>query len=236
VSRKRRRSAPPAGSLTPDLLLTVRRRPRPFSMTMTRRDALLSLSRLAATALPFATDGQQALTAMDPDFLRMWAAAAPSRPRSISSSSRIAPAGEPGPPLRIGGRLLAKDGSTPCAGGVVYAYHTDNTGVYGPPGANTWRLKGWATADADGRFQFDTVRPAPYPNRNVAAHVHLYTDGGVPPQELETLMFEGDPLLTEVELARSAALGKFRFIVPVRQVDGRQQCEILLRVTGDHVF
>ena len=166
----------------------------------------------------------------------MWAAAAPSRPRSIASTSRIAPAEEPGTALRINGRLIARDGSTPAAGGVVFAYQTDRTGVYGPPGAPTWRLKGWATADADGRFQFDTIRPAPYPNRNVAAHVHLYIDGGVPRQELETLMFEGDPLLTTSEWARSTALGKFGFVVPVREVGGGQQCEILLRVAGEHIF
>jgi protocatechuate 3,4-dioxygenase, beta subunit len=205
-------------------------------MSMTRRDALLTLSTLAATTLPRAIEGRQVPTAMDPDFLRMWAAAAPSRPRIISSSSRIAPAGEPGTALRIAGRLIARDGSTPAAGGVVFAYQTDRTGVYGPPGATTWRLKGWARADAEGRFQFDTVRPAPYPNRSVAAHVHLYTDGGVPRQELETLMFEGDPLLTAAQRARSTALGRFGFIAPAIEVDGSRQCEILLRVTGEHIF
>ena len=167
----------------------------------------------------------------------MWNAAAPERPAILSAHSRIAPPDEPGTPLRVSARIFAGDGVTPQGGAVVFGYQTDRTGVYGPRGARTWRLKGWARADSQGRFQFDTIRPAPYPNRGIAAHIHFYADGGgVPRQTLTTIMFEGDPLLTPKNRADSDALGRFRSIVPVRHAGLREECEVLFRVTGDFIF
>lgn len=39
--------------------------------------------------------------------------------------------------------------------------------------AHSWRLEGWAKTDFEGRFEFRTIRPGPYPGRREAAHIHL---------------------------------------------------------------
>ena len=205
---------------------------------MTRREALLSLGA-AGLAMPFGLSAQQTSTRkdIDPDFFEDWLEAQKQRPATLSSTARIAPVGEPGTPLTVNGTIFARNGVTPQAGAIVFGYQTDETGTYGPRGSKTWRLKGWAKADDRGRFRFDTIRPAPYPNRSDAAHIHFYADGGgVERQTLTTLLFDGDPKINAKEMADSAALGKFGFIVPVRRAGGREECDILFRVTGEYTF
>ena len=92
------------------------------------------------------------------------------RPVAIGSRSRIAPIGEPGAPLVVRGCAIEEDGITPIAGAIVFAYHTGKDGRYDRPGSgpHSWRLKGWARTDAGGHFEFTTIRPGAYPNRQVA--------------------------------------------------------------------
>ena len=174
---------------------------------------------------------------VDPDFLAMWDAAQQVRPASIGVRSRVAPPGEPGEPLLIRGRLLASDETTPVAGAIVFAHQTDREGHYDRPGRGGWRLKGWARTGADGRFEFDTIRPGAYPGRRIAAHVHLGIDG--PPGRrhlLPDVLFEGDPLLTRAERDRSARAGAFANVRPVRLIGGVPVVEILYRLPGEFVF
>jgi protocatechuate 3,4-dioxygenase beta subunit len=134
-------------------------------------------------------------SAQDTAFIRALEAAQGARPAQLASTARIAPESEPGTPLVIHGRAVAEDGSTPLADAVVFAYHTDRTGVYDRPGAppHSWRLKGWAKTGTDGGFEFRTIRPGSYPNTNIAAHVHftVFTSDGRRYHAGE-LQFEGD--------------------------------------------
>lgn len=116
------------------------------------------------------------------------------QPAALTSHARIAPAGEPGAPMVIEGSVATAQG-TAASGIVVYAYHTDESGLY-PPGPNRHgRLRGWAVTDAQGRYRFDTIRPGAYPSRDVAQHVHMHViEPGLGTYYIDNLEFEDDPL------------------------------------------
>ena len=112
--------------------------------------------------------------AQDVEYQRAIERAQQSRPANLSSTARIAPTSEPGDPLVVRGQLLNVDGS-PAANAVVFAYHTDRSGLYDKRenGPHSWRLRGWVRTDKDGRFTFDTIRPGSYPNSNNPPHIHF---------------------------------------------------------------
>lgn len=152
------------------------------------------------------------------------------------AEARLAPAGEPGSRLRVEGLVFAPDGTTPAAGVIVYAYQTDATGVYAPPGRPP-RLRAWMRTDAGGRFSYDTIRPAPYPGGRNPAHVHHQLWGaGWPAQWGNDLLFEDDPLVPEEERRRSASLGPFAFVRPVGEHPRHGalvKLSLRLKATGD---
>ncbi len=88
------------------------------------------------------------------------------------------------------------------------------------------------TTDAEGRYEYRTIRPAPYPNRREAAHIHLQLWGnGYWPQWGTTLLFADDPLLSDRERDRSAAAGSLAWVCSPRiGTDGAQRCEHDLRL------
>jgi protocatechuate 3,4-dioxygenase, beta subunit len=117
-------------------------------------------------------------------------------PAKLSSHARIAPQREPGAPMLIEGVVTTARG-TPAAGIIVYAYHTDATGIYPPARNRHGRLRGWAVTDAQGRYRFDTIRPAAYPGRNVPEHVHMHVvEPGRGTYYIDELRFTDDPLIT----------------------------------------
>lgn len=118
--------------------------------------------------------------AADSEFVRAWEEAQRAKPRHVASVSRIASTTEPGSPLIIRGRVLRDQ--RPVADTVVFAWQTDASGVYDRPGSkpHSWRVRGWARTNADGRFTFHTIRPGSYPNGAERPHVHfslVTTDG-----------------------------------------------------------
>jgi protocatechuate 3,4-dioxygenase beta subunit len=159
----------------------------------------------------------------------------PSAPPDVTSVGTIAGSSEPGSRLSIMGQVFAPDGVTPAAGVIVYAYQTDSGGQYhNDPDTHVARLHGWAKTDAEGRYEFRTIRPGPYPGRNVAAHVHFHIyGGGYPLQWTPDLMFADDPLIRPEQVRSSAALGKFANVqAPVRAVDGSQHCTFNIRANS----
>ena len=132
-------------------------------------------------------------------------------PRKLSSSTVIAPPGEPGERLVISGTVFRADGRTPAPGVVVYAYHTNAAGIYPKRGNERgyarWHgyLRGWVRSDARGRYEFRTIRAATYPSRVEPAHVHLEvrTPNGRE-YDLTAIVDSADPLVTP-EYRRLAA-------------------------------
>jgi protocatechuate 3,4-dioxygenase beta subunit len=126
------------------------------------------------------------------------------RPAKLSPTARIAPAGEPGEPLVIKG-VVTDAAKRPVAGVIVYAYHTDAQGRYPstPEHERTARhrhgmLRGFAQTDAQGRYAFETIRPASYPVPHAPPqHVHMHVvEPGRCHYYIDDLLFTDDPRLT----------------------------------------
>ena len=157
----------------------------------------------------------------------------------LSATSRLAPAGEPGTPLLIHGRVFQRDGRTPAPDIVLFGYHTDAGGHYDVPGAgpHSWRLRGWIKTGTDGRFEIATIRPAPYPNRRTAAHVHWSLEGpGLTRRSTPSLQFTDDDLNTPDDRRASAQAGRFGWIRPVVVRDGVQHVDFNIRIADTGTF
>jgi protocatechuate 3,4-dioxygenase beta subunit len=178
-------------------------------------------------------------TAQDADFIGALERAQKARPATLSSTSRIAPESEPGSPLVIHGRAFAADRKTPLANAVVFAYHTDEDGLYDRPGTSnlSWRLRGWAQTDDEGRFEFRTIRPGAYPGRKVAEHVHftLFTASGERYHAGE-LNFADDTLLTAAARAASDGEGDFGGVRPVRREGAVQHVDFRIHAEPGQKF
>lgn len=175
---------------------------------------------------------------VDSHWLEMWREAQAHRPASLASTGRIAPEDEPGTPLVIHGQVVATDGRTPVPGTTVFAYQTDEDGIYSGPGkpGDPWRLQGWVVTDEKGRFELRTVRPGSYPGRTVPAHVHLTVETREHGRQwTEELRFADDPLL-DAEQRRRAAADRFGGVRLVRTIDGVQHVDFTIRLKPDGDF
>ena len=86
---------------------------------------------------------------------------------------------EKGQKLIITGSVFQIDGKTPAPNVVIYYWQTDNNGLYSTaPGMNEkakhhGHIRGWVKTDTNGQYTIKTIRPAPYPKQEMAAHIHL---------------------------------------------------------------
>ena len=173
-------------------------------MTVDRRMLLLALAGGAGGVLAargFTARPPQPLPAARPDLYNCEGCeAVGERPRgALSATVELAGRGEAGERMILTGRVLTADGATPAAGVVIYAHHTNAVGLYAN-GTNEsmWsrrhgRLRGWARTGADGRYTFRTIKPAPYPDRTMPAHVHLFVgEPGRRPYYIDDVVFEGE--------------------------------------------
>jgi protocatechuate 3,4-dioxygenase beta subunit len=109
---------------------------------------------------------------------------------------------EKGPKIEISGIVYQRDGKTPAKDIVIYVYHTDQTGHYTPKGNSTGAgrrhgyIRGWMKTDKNGFYSFYTLKPAPYPNAKVPAHIHVIVkEPDKNEYYLDEYLFEGDPNL-----------------------------------------
>lgn len=118
-------------------------------------------------------------------------------PQQPPTVVRIASSDEPGERLSFSGRVLDYDGN-PLEKAAIVAYHADQHGLYNKPDSATRvpRLRGVAVTDAEGRFRFATIKPAPYPNAAEPAHIHLEVNAPAHKLRYVTFWFAGDPLIT----------------------------------------
>jgi protocatechuate 3,4-dioxygenase beta subunit len=117
----------------------------------------------------------------------------------------IAPSGEPGDQLVVTGRVFGPDGVSPLKGVSVYVYHTDIQGYYSGETTNSAnpRLRGYMRTDSEGRYEYKTIKPGPYPRAQVPAHIHYVVTAPGYKEKVFEIIFEGDPFISERMLADS---------------------------------
>lgn len=113
------------------------------------------------------------------------------------STARLTAATEPGEPIVVTGVVRGADGQ-PIPNAIVYVYHTDHRGYYS---ANTAsrdeapRLFGYLKTDAQGRYEFRTIRPGGYPDSQVPQHIHYEVTPPGRPVIVTEFFFPDDPRL-----------------------------------------
>lgn len=106
--------------------------------------------------------------------------------------------------LAIKGTVYQPDGRTPAPNVIVYYWQTDEAGYYSKntalttEGTSHGARRGWVRTGTDGKYALYTNRPAPYPSRDMAAHIHLSIKEPNLPNEyyVDDLVFDDDRLLT----------------------------------------
>ena len=111
---------------------------------------------------------------------------------------------EMGEKLIIEGYLYQKDGISPASNVIMYLYQTTNEGLYTSAVSQKGevrrhgRLRGWVKTRADGFYTFSTIRPAPYPNADIPAHIHpTIKEVGKTAYYIDDYVFEDDVFVTE---------------------------------------
>ena len=124
-------------------------------------------------------------------------------PKKINPVDTSAGWYEKGQKLVVTGTVFQIDGKTPTPNVIVYYHHTDNDGYYSPrndkPENKTrhGHIRGWVKTDRNGKYAIYTIRPAPYPNEELPAHIHwLIKEPDIGNEYwVDDLVFDDDKLL-----------------------------------------
>jgi protocatechuate 3,4-dioxygenase, beta subunit len=144
-------------------------------------------------------------------------------PDGAPSSADVAPPGEPGERLEVGGVVYAADGRTPITGASVYVYQTDARGYYRPDdamGNRNPRLMALLRTDGRGRYSYRTIRPGSYPGTRVPQHIHYEVTAQGHGTRIFEIVFDDDPFLGPQARADAARPGSFYALPPVRKGPG----------------
>ncbi|MFY2562266.1 hypothetical protein ACN469_32030 [Corallococcus terminator] len=172
---------------------------------MSRRSVVLGLGSCAVGAVACTCASQAEAVPVAPRVReRLYVcegceAVAERAPGRLTPTVQLASAEEPGARMTLTGRVLSAESREPVAKVVIYAHHTNAAGLYANGTLESeWsrrhgRLRGWARTGADGVYTFDTIKPAPYPNDTLPAHVHLFLgEPGRPPYYVDDVVFDGE--------------------------------------------
>ncbi|MEO0557543.1 MAG: intradiol ring-cleavage dioxygenase [Bacteroidota bacterium] len=148
-------------------------------------------------------------------------------PDTLDWAVRLTPEGEPGQRLQVSGRVWMPDGETPARDVVLYIQQTNADGLYrsiestAGGGCQDGMIQGWLKTDSEGRYAFDTIRPAPYPALGQPAHIHIYVkEPGRRLYYIDDVVFEDDPLLTAEARRTLEGRGGSGILRPVQDENG----------------
>jgi protocatechuate 3,4-dioxygenase, beta subunit len=125
-------------------------------------------------------------------------------PTTISSIDTSAGWTEKGQQLLVTGKVFKIDGKTPAPNVIIYYWQTDNNGYYSPAkemdekAKRHGHIRGWVKTDENGSYSIYTIKPAPYPNDNIPAHIHTSIKEPNIDNEyyIDEFIFDDDKLLT----------------------------------------
>ena len=147
---------------------------------------------------------------------------------TLGWQTQIGPGIDHGESLRIEGRILSAADRRPVGGVVIYAYQTNSKGLYANGSRETeaarrhGRLRGWVVSGADGRYRFDTIKPAPYPDATLPAHVHFTVlELGRRPYWIDDVVFAGEFGVTDAYRQSMVNQGGNGIVTLTRDSEGR---------------
>jgi protocatechuate 3,4-dioxygenase, beta subunit len=111
---------------------------------------------------------------------------------------------EKGQKLLVTGTVYKLDGKTPAPNVIIYYWQTDNNGYYSPKqgidekAKRHGHIRGWVKTDKKGKYSIYTIKPAPYPNDNIPAHIHtsIKEPNIINEYYIDEFIFDDDKLLT----------------------------------------
>lgn len=148
-------------------------------------------------------------------------------PANAPSKIVIAPQGEPGETLVVTGRVLGPDNKTPIKGASIYVYHTDIRGYYSGETTNSSnpRLRGYLRTDDQGRYEYRTIKPGPYPQARVPAHIHYVVNAPGHREKVFEIVFEGDQFLSsQIRESAKSEDSMYSLRAPDRDSNGVLRC------------
>lgn len=144
-------------------------------------------------------------------------------PANVGPKFDLATEKDKGELMKISGTVYQPDGKTPAANTLIYLYHTDIEGYYGRSSNEHrhGRYRGWMLTNAEGRYAFVSIKPAPYPVQRFAAHIHMTVTTPTAREDwIDSILFEGDRLISAREREEAGKRGGFNPIVTLKKGDG----------------
>lgn len=144
-------------------------------------------------------------------------------PANVGPKFDLASDKDKGDLMKISGTVYQPDGKTPAPNTLIYLYHTDIEGYYGRTAEEHkhGRYRGWMLTNKDGRYAFVSIKPAPYPVQRFAAHIHMTVTTPTAREDwIDSILFEGDRLISTREREEAGRRGGFNPIVTLKKGDG----------------